>query len=73
MKQLEQAIWEIQSDADFNELALEIFRFQSENNPVYAEFLTLISAKKPTHFSDIPRLPIQKYFRINYKRVYIHF
>lgn len=58
MKQLEQAIWEIQSDADFNELALEIFRFQSENNPVYAEFLALISAKNPTHFSDIPRLPI---------------
>lgn len=58
MRALEQAIWDIQSEADFNAVALEIFAYQAANNRVYGEFLSHLSGSKPTHYTEIPRLPI---------------
>lgn len=56
-----EAIFNIQSDAEFNALALEIFKFQFENNTIYRSFCDLLY-KNPsdiTGVSDIPFLPIQ--------------
>lgn len=55
------AIFNIKSNAEFNALALEIFKFQFENNPVYRSFCDLLY-KHPSdikNVSDIPFLPIQ--------------
>lgn len=55
------AIFNIKSDAEFEALALDIFRFQFENNPVYRSFCDLLY-RHPSdvkQVQDIPFLPIQ--------------
>jgi phenylacetate-coenzyme A ligase PaaK-like adenylate-forming protein len=59
--QLKNKIFSIQSDANFNEVALEIFRYQYKNNAVYKEFVSAlkIDSEKINHYHDIPFLPIE--------------
>ncbi len=55
------AIFSISSEIEFNTLALEVFKFQFENNPVYRSFCDLLY-KHPSdvkQIEDIPFLPIQ--------------
>ncbi len=55
------AIFNIQTDAQFEDLALQIFKFQFENNRVYRSFCDLLY-KHPSDVKtilDIPFLPIQ--------------
>lgn len=60
-KDIESAIFSIQSDKDFNELALKIFRYQHKSNPAYREYCDLLKVKPSeiNHFSAIPFLPIE--------------
>lgn len=53
-------LFNISSESDFNELALEIFKFQAEHNLVYKEFLMYLSinAKEIKGIYEIPFLPI---------------
>ncbi|MUU78608.1 LuxE/PaaK family acyltransferase [Winogradskyella endarachnes] len=58
---LKDAIFNIKTDADFEALALKVFKFQFENNKVYRSFCDLLY-KHPSdvkQVSDIPFLPIQ--------------
>lgn len=55
------AIFNIQSDNEFNKFALEIFNYQFKNNKVYRSFCDLLY-KHPSDvgtITDIPFLPIQ--------------
>jgi len=55
------AIFNITSNAEFETLALEIFRFQFENNTIYRSFCDLLY-RHPSdvkHIENIPFLPIQ--------------
>ncbi len=54
-------IFKEHTEASFSELALEIFRLQAVENPVYAEYLGHLglSAEAITHYRDIPPLPVQ--------------
>jgi phenylacetate-coenzyme A ligase PaaK-like adenylate-forming protein len=55
------AIFNIKSNAKFDALALEIFKFQFENNAVYRSFCDLLY-KHPSDIKsvvDVPYLPIQ--------------
>ena len=55
------AIFNIQTETEFEELALQIFKFQFENNRVYRSFCDLLY-KHPSDvksLKDIPFLPIQ--------------
>ena len=55
------AIFNIKSEQEFSNLALDIFKFQFENNKVYRSFCDLLykhpSDVKTIH--EIPFLPIQ--------------
>src|SRR5690606_21024698 len=54
-------IFKIQSENDFEAVALEVFRFQFENNPVYRSYCDLLY-KHPADIkstSQIPFLPIE--------------
>ncbi|RKS55837.1 acyl-protein synthetase LuxE [Gillisia mitskevichiae] len=53
-------IFSITSEQDFNEVALEIFRFQYANNSVYRKFSNLLKTnpKKVNRIENIPFLPI---------------
>jgi phenylacetate-coenzyme A ligase PaaK-like adenylate-forming protein len=56
-----QDIFKISSEDDFNSVALGVFKFQFEHNPVYRSFCDLLY-KHPSGIScieDIPFLPIQ--------------
>lgn len=55
------AIFNIKTEAEFNTIALEVFKFQFENNLVYRSFCDLLY-KHPSdvkRIEDIPFLPIQ--------------
>ncbi len=52
---------QLRDEQGFNELALEIFRFQAKEIPVYKDFLNLLKVQPPdiTHYSEIPFIPIE--------------
>ncbi|HET8753596.1 MAG TPA: acyl transferase, partial [Salinimicrobium sp.] len=54
-------IFSISSEENFEALALEVFHFQFQNNPVYRKFCQLlkVSPKEVTDISKIPFLPIE--------------
>ncbi len=58
MEQLEQAIFEIKSQADFEKIALEVYRFQIEHCEIYRDFVKQLNRKTPEKISEIPFLPI---------------
>ena len=58
---LQEQIFNIKSEQEFNTLALDVFKFQFENNKVYRSFCDLLY-KHPsdvTTVEDIPFLPIE--------------
>lgn len=54
------SVFQIQSDIEFNEKAIEIFHFQASFNPVYSDYLAHLGKKdiKPSSILDIPFMPI---------------
>ena len=58
--QLKEAILKVDS-AQFEEIALEVFRYQATNNPLYAKFIDLLDVDiaKVMSLREIPYLPIQ--------------
>ena len=54
-------IFDIKNDDEFTEIALQIFRFQVQNNPVYHRFIKYLNVdiQKVNKLTDIPFLPIQ--------------
>ncbi|HBK72463.1 MAG TPA: acyl transferase [Flavobacteriaceae bacterium] len=58
---LKNAFLSVQTDDDFEQLALQIFKHQAVNNVVYSQFLKHlnISILSVKHLKDIPFLPIQ--------------
>lgn len=59
-KHLARSIFEVETKT-FDDLALEVFRYQYENNAVYREFCNLLSKKTAAvqSIEDIPFLPIE--------------
>jgi phenylacetate-coenzyme A ligase PaaK-like adenylate-forming protein len=59
LEELKNSVLNIQ-DNKFNDLALDIFSFQYEFNPIYRAFVSNLSIKPQdiTHYSSIPFLPI---------------
>ena len=64
MKTLSEKIFRVADDSSFCEVALEIFRLQAEECPVYSEFIRLLGIKpgKVSDITAIPFLPIS-FFR----------
>lgn len=58
---LKNKIFEIQNDTEFNEIALEIFRYQYNNNHIYKQFIDINDFKisEINHYKSIPFLPIE--------------
>jgi phenylacetate-coenzyme A ligase PaaK-like adenylate-forming protein len=54
-------VFDIQAKSDFDSLALEIYDYQLQFNPVYNQYCRLIKKEKATRVEDIPFLPIEFY------------
>lgn len=56
-----QDIFTIEDERQFNDLALKIFNYQAENNPVYKEFLYHlgVNISSVDNYKNIPFLPIE--------------
>ncbi len=54
-------VFDIQTDSDFEKVALDLFRFQSRHNKVYRQFIEYLNIDpgKIIHLKDIPFLPIE--------------
>jgi len=52
-------IFELQSEAEFHSLAVEVARFQLENCAIYRDFARLMKMEDVNTFEDIPFLPIR--------------
>lgn len=61
IEQLKRDIFKIQSDNEFLKYALDIFRHQAKNNPVYAKYLSLLKTDIDSvkSLEQIPFLPIE--------------
>ena len=60
IEQVKSNIFNINNDAEFENLALELFHYQMENNPVYAPYASLIlKGEMPDNIFEIPFLPIE--------------
>jgi len=59
-EEIRRSVFKISGDDDFNDLALKIFRFQYETNPVFRELSQLLRAdpEKINNYLRIPFLPI---------------
>ena len=56
---MQEKIFHIEDNSQFEALALEIFDYQIQHNNIYAEYATLIlKGKKPKNIYEIPCLPI---------------
>ncbi len=66
LKILAERIFSIKNEADFQELALEIFQYQAKNIPVYSRYLAALKVNPNSiqHCKDIPFLPIE-FFKNN--------
>jgi phenylacetate-coenzyme A ligase PaaK-like adenylate-forming protein len=69
MDKINRRVFQISNDEEFSQLALEIFRFQSKNNPVYREFVQRLNHPTPTKIQEIPFLPIS-FFKSHQVRCY---
>ena len=52
-------IFSINSDDDFNRVALEVFHFQRQNCEVYKNYCELLQVDNIRHYKEIPFLPIE--------------
>ncbi len=54
-------IFEIKTSSQFNKIALEIFNFQYDNNPIYQKFCSYLGKSRTdvNAIEDIPYLPIE--------------
>lgn len=61
MKNLEKRIFKIDSEQEFNSIAIEIFRLQAKFNPIYKKFIEYLKIKPDQIYSieQIPFLPIE--------------
>jgi phenylacetate-coenzyme A ligase PaaK-like adenylate-forming protein len=60
-KEIRSQIFKINSEADFNSLAIAVFHYQYEQNEVYKKYVNSLSVKPETivHYTQIPFLPIE--------------
>jgi hypothetical protein len=56
--QLIENIFSIASEEDFNDVALEVFKFQFKNVSLYKNYAELIGKHSPKTYTEIPFLPI---------------
>ena len=54
-------IFQINTDSEFNSIALEVFHYQSKENQVYRDYISYLNINpgEISHVEDIPFLPIQ--------------
>jgi hypothetical protein len=57
-------IFEIETEADFVRIALEVFAFQYENCAIYQKYVDLLGKSAVNHYTEIPFLPIE-FFNCN--------
>lgn len=57
IKSFEEGLYQV-NDGNFENIAIKLFRFQIENNPVYREFATQLGRDQAQTLADIPFLPI---------------
>lgn len=58
MNQLENDIFSIQNESDFETIALKVYDYQVEHCSIYREFVNQLNWNKPTSTREIPFLPI---------------
>ena len=59
MEYLINKIMAINSESDFEKICLKLFDFQIKNNPIYAQYVSLILNNiAPKNICEIPFLPI---------------
>jgi hypothetical protein len=61
MEKIKEKIFNINSEKEFNDMSIHVFRFQYRENKVYKEFVDLlnIDVENIVNYTDIPFLPIE--------------
>lgn len=59
MTSLEEKIFNIPKSGSFEDVALEVFNFQYQTNPVYRNYVNYLDKREVNSLKDIPFLPIE--------------
>jgi len=61
MNSLEQRIFEVKTEKEFEKISLEIFQYQAQYNPIYKKFVEYLKVKPQSveNIEQIPFLPIE--------------
>lgn len=59
MTSLEEKIFNIPKSGSFEDVALEVFNFQYQKNPVYRNYVNYLDKREVNSLKDIPFLPIE--------------
>lgn len=54
----EEIVRDYTNDEEFEKMAMSIFQYQFENNPIYRQYCNSIGKTSPSHLLEIPFLPI---------------
>ena len=59
--ELAQKIFDISNEAEFNNIAIEVFRYQAANTPVFKQYIEILNVNplEIENYRNIPFLPIQ--------------
>jgi hypothetical protein len=57
MESLEERVFKVETDAEFENLALEIFEFQRVNNPVYKKYLEFLPKWRASGIDSLEKIP----------------
>ena len=52
------SVFKINSEVEFNSKALELYKIQSVQCPIYKKFISIINRPEPKSYQEIPFLPI---------------
>lgn len=54
-------VFDIKTEADFNDIAVQVFQYQYANNTIYRDYLNVLKIvpENISHYSQIPCLPIE--------------
>lgn len=58
MNELHKRIFAINDEITFNKVALDVFDYQHRTIPIYRTFIEQLNKQHPTHYTEIPFLPI---------------
>ena len=71
---LEEKVFRVSSNAEFEKTALEVFEFQRVNNPVYKKYLEFLGKRGTGEVSSLEKIPFMpvEFFKLFLQKIFFY-